>query len=46
MAGVSIEPSGPDPRLDDVLAAYLEEAESGRTPDRRKWLAKSSGMVR
>ena len=39
MAGASIEPSGPDRRLDDVLAAYLEEAEAGRSPDRRKWLA-------
>jgi eukaryotic-like serine/threonine-protein kinase len=39
MAGASIEPLGPDHRLDDVLAAYLEEAEAGRSPDRRRWLA-------
>jgi eukaryotic-like serine/threonine-protein kinase len=29
-----------DRRLDDVLAAYLDEVESGHTPDRRAWLAR------
>jgi eukaryotic-like serine/threonine-protein kinase len=39
MAGASIEESGPDPRLEEILAAYLEEAEAVGTPDRRWWLA-------
>ena len=39
MAGASIDYSEEDRRLDDILAAYLDEAESGRTPDRRRWLA-------
>ena len=40
MAGLSTETPGPDRRLDDILAAYLEEAEAGRPPDRRGWLAR------
>ena len=40
MATASTEPPGPDRRLDDILAAYLEEVEAGRPPDRRGWLAR------
>src|SRR4051812_46535668 len=40
MAGGLTEPPIPDRRLDELLAAYLEEAEAGRAPDRRAWLAR------
>ena len=40
MAASSTESARPDRRLDDLLAEYLEEAEAGRPPDRRAWLAR------
>jgi len=40
MAGGLTEAHDPDRRLDELLAAYLEEAEAGRSPDRRAWLAR------
>jgi eukaryotic-like serine/threonine-protein kinase len=32
--------AGPDPGLNEILAAYIEEVEAGRRPDRASWLAK------
>jgi hypothetical protein len=40
MPGALSELSGADRGLDEVLAAYLEEVESGRTSDRQTWLAR------
>ena len=45
MAGARPERPGPEdgPDLDAILAAYLEEVEAGRSPDRRAWLARHPG---
>jgi tetratricopeptide (TPR) repeat protein len=34
-----------DQRLDEVVAAYLEEVEAGQMPDRQKWLAREPGLA-
>ncbi len=41
MADATVGSSEAGRGLDDLLAAYLEEVEAGRSPDRRAWLARN-----
>jgi WD40 repeat protein/predicted Ser/Thr protein kinase len=43
--GAQTGPPDRDRRLDAVLAAYLEEVEAGRTPDRGAWIAKHPDLA-
>jgi WD40 repeat protein/predicted Ser/Thr protein kinase len=45
MASAQTDSYGPHRKLDEILAAYLEEAEAGRAPDRRAWLAKHPDLA-
>jgi len=45
MVSVTADASEPERRLEGILAAYLEELEAGRTPDRAAWLARYPDMA-
>jgi WD40 repeat protein len=45
MTDTSHDPSDRDRRLNDLIAAYLEAAESGRPPDREEWLARHPDLA-
>src|SRR5260370_41005876 len=45
MASARTDDAEPDRGLDEVLADYLEEVESGRLPDRRAWIGRHPALA-
>src|SRR6516225_6246187 len=45
MNSPSPDNSGREARLDELIAAYLEAVEAGRTPDRDEWLARHPDLA-